>query len=169
MLFIPTLNKKLFAAFVAQRYGSCPDLLPPCDIAAGSARYFGLRYVGLQDENGDLMAAMMLFEYKSPGFPPFFFACRGCVLGHDKAAVSQLFIAHLRVFARDNGAMCIFPAEENLPAALLQPITARPFWFFLHQKAVPLARRALAFAGSIFKKRKALVSIPLPSVSVLHG
>ena len=168
MLFIPTLNKKHFSEFVSPRYGGCPCPLPPCGTVSGGARYFGLRHVGLQDHNGDLLAAMLLFEYKYPGFPPFFLSCRGFVSGPDEAGAARCFTEHLRNFAREYGAMYILPAGENMPLSLMCSVVARPWWFFLYKKALPAAQRALILLKKLPGKRNQPVKQSLPPVSALR-
>lgn len=64
-------------------------------------------YVGLTDENGELLAAALLLERKPPMFPSYLYCPRGYVIDFADNALLSEFSADIRAFARKRGAMFV--------------------------------------------------------------
>ena len=64
-------------------------------------------YTGLEDENGNLVAAALLLLRKPPLFPPYLYSPRGFVVDFDDHTLVREMTDAVRAFAEEKGAMFV--------------------------------------------------------------
>ncbi len=62
-------------------------------------------YVGLENDDGDLVAAALLLERKPPMFPPYFYSPRGFVIDFGDKELLKAFTREVFTFCKKKGAM----------------------------------------------------------------
>ena len=108
MKFIQDVNRAVFEHFVSTH----PTKSHFMQSAAWgefneASRNIKSHRVGLQDENGNLVAAALLLERKPSLFPPYLYSPRGYVCDFDDEAVLSEFTDKIRVFAKQRGVMFV--------------------------------------------------------------
>lgn len=177
MLFIPTVNKKVFDGFISS--------FPSESLSFGeedSGNVAVVRhYVGLQDETGELAAAALLQETKPALFPPYFYAPNGLAVDFFDESVLAEFTCAMRNYAKNRGAMFVAVSSRQIEGVSDYVIAARleamgyrrlvfktrfdisefqfflitkPISFILYERILPFLRDAGIFLKKIFHKKQ---------------